>query len=178
MTSGPRRAPLKELKISKGQELCYLLSRPLWSPTATYSITATPCNSGGNGGEEGQQLQEASLAVGSQRRHQGPAGACYFQESFTSRPIFPPLCPGRPAFFPGGPLPLDTSFPLCSAKAQSLPSCSVPTLFLAPITTEHISEHLSIYLVTCSKSVPPVRNLPSQRTGPCSHVATVSPWCT
>lgn len=46
--------------------------------------------------------------------------------SFTSLPDPLALCPGRLISFLGGPLPLNTSFPLCSPELLSLPSQSLP----------------------------------------------------
>lgn len=76
-----------------------------------------------------------------------------------------PLPRQTAASFPGGPLPPDTYFPLCSAELPALPSCSAPALFPAPsLPNTRLCPHL----------VPPIRNIPSLRTGPSSHVATVS----
>ena len=76
-----------------------------------------------------------------------------------------PLPRQTAASFPGGPLPPDTYFPLCSAELPALPSCSAPALFPAPSLP---NARLCLYLV------PPIRNIPSLRTGPSSHIATVS----
>lgn len=64
--------------------------------------------------------------------------------SFTSLPDPPALCPGRLISFLGGPLPLDTSFPLCSPELLSLP----PSLFLALITTEHLIAQVQLHKTT------------------------------